>query len=172
MSARRTSRRGNAMLEFTLVGIPVIFILISIFEMARGMWSYHTLAYAVKEGTRFAVVKGQGCTSPNTCSVTIADVVGRVQWAAVGLDVTQMNVQLTSRVGTITCNPLSSCLTRNVRPNDVWPPDQANMPGMDLTIAGTYPFRSVISMFWPGSRGVSARGTFTFPAASTESIQF
>jgi TadE-like protein len=56
-------RRGNATIEFTLVGIPLLCVLISTFEMARGMWLYHTLAYAVKEGTRYAAVRGQN--SPN-----------------------------------------------------------------------------------------------------------
>jgi Flp pilus assembly protein TadG len=63
----RNRRRGSSTLEFTLVGIPIIFVLISTFEMARGMWNYHTIAYAVKEGTRFASVHGIDCsTAPNT----------------------------------------------------------------------------------------------------------
>jgi hypothetical protein len=59
----RKRRRGNATIEFTLVGIPLLCVLISTFEMARGMWLYHTLAYAVKEGARYAAVRGQN--SPN-----------------------------------------------------------------------------------------------------------
>jgi hypothetical protein len=59
----RGRRRGNATIEFTLVGIPLLCVLISTFEMARGMWLYHTLAYAVKEGARYAAVRGQN--SPN-----------------------------------------------------------------------------------------------------------
>jgi len=59
----RARRCGNATIEFTLVGIPLLCVLISTFEMARGMWLYHTLAYAVKEGVRYTVVRGQN--SPN-----------------------------------------------------------------------------------------------------------
>jgi hypothetical protein len=62
------------MLEFVLIGIPVIFVLISIFEIARGMWTYHTMAYAVREGVRYASVHGKGCASPNTCQVTIGQI--------------------------------------------------------------------------------------------------
>jgi hypothetical protein len=39
--------RGASSLEFALVGIPILFVLISSFEM------YHTLAYAIKEGSRY-----------------------------------------------------------------------------------------------------------------------
>ena len=69
---RRRQRGGSTVIEFTLVGIPMIFVFISTFEMARGMWIYHSLAYAVKEATRYASVHGASCTtSPNTCGVTI-----------------------------------------------------------------------------------------------------
>ena len=60
---RESKRRGQALVEFTFVGIPMIFILISVFEMSRGMWIYHTLTYAVKEGTRVAMVHGQDCVT-------------------------------------------------------------------------------------------------------------
>ncbi len=63
---RRGNWRGNATIEFTLVGIPLVFILISTMEMARGMWIYHTLAYAIKEGTRYAVARGQNNPAPGT----------------------------------------------------------------------------------------------------------
>ena len=48
---RSRGRTGSTLIEFTLVGIPLIFVLISTFEMARGMWNYQTLAYAVRAGT-------------------------------------------------------------------------------------------------------------------------
>src|SRR5215471_18790761 len=59
MTGRRNRQRGgSSLIEFTLVGIPIIFVLISTFEMSRGMWLYHTLAYAAREGTRYAIVHG------------------------------------------------------------------------------------------------------------------
>ena len=60
-SPARRRRRGATMLEMTLVGIPTIFILISIFEISRGIWMYETLAYAAKAGVRFASVHGADC---------------------------------------------------------------------------------------------------------------
>ena len=66
-SRRNRTRRGSSILEFVLVGIPIIFVLISLFEISRGMWTYHTMAYAVREGVCYATVHGKGCASPNTC---------------------------------------------------------------------------------------------------------
>ena len=34
---RRARSRGNTMVEFTLVGIPIMFALISVFEISRAM---------------------------------------------------------------------------------------------------------------------------------------
>jgi Flp pilus assembly protein TadG len=42
-SRRKRTRRGSSILEFVLVGIPIIFVLISLFEISRGMWTYHTM---------------------------------------------------------------------------------------------------------------------------------
>jgi Flp pilus assembly protein TadG len=60
-------RKGSTALEFALVGIPLLFILFSLFEAARGMWTYQMMAYAVREGTRYAAMHGKGWASPNTC---------------------------------------------------------------------------------------------------------
>ena len=73
------------MIEFVLVGIPIIFILISVFELARGMWLYHTAAYALREGARYAIVRGNNCNLyPNNCAVTVAQVASRIRDSAVG----------------------------------------------------------------------------------------
>ena len=54
-------RRGAVTLEFTLVGIPLLFTLISTVEMSRGMWMYQTQAYAISQGVRYLVVHGADC---------------------------------------------------------------------------------------------------------------
>jgi len=75
------------MIEFTLVGIPMIFLLISIFEISRAMWNYHTLAFAIREGTRYAAVHGSGCSADpraTPCQATVAQVAQRIQDAGIG----------------------------------------------------------------------------------------
>src|SRR5690348_3325838 len=77
---RSSSRRGATTIEMTLVGIPLIFVLISVFELSRGMWMYNTAATAAREGLRFASVHGVNCVHvppgiPNACEVTANDIV-------------------------------------------------------------------------------------------------
>ena len=164
----RRRQKGNALIEFTLVGIPLMFTLISIFEISRGMWIYHTLAYAVTEGTRYAAVHGENCSaSPNSCSKAISDVAGVIQYVGVGLLPDQLNLTFTSKAGSVPCI-LKDCLS-NATP---WPPANANLRGMDVTISANYPFSSAIAMFWPGAGQGVVFPTFNLPATSTERIQF
>src|SRR5712691_796245 len=103
MTRQRSSksrRRGQAMLEFTFVGIPIMFVLISIFEISRGMWVYHTLANSVKAGVRYAVVHGQNCgQNGNTCQVHISDIAQKIRDAGVGLDTGDGKTKLTFKAG-------------------------------------------------------------------------
>jgi hypothetical protein len=159
------------MVEFTMVGIPLIFVLISTFEMGRGMFIYHTLAYSVKEATRYAIVHGSGCASPNSCTVTLAQVSAKIRDASAGLDPAKMKITFTP-TPTNNCTYLSNCLTKTNATTDVWPPAGSNAAGLDVRVSATYPFQSMIVMFWPGHRAVSGVGTFNLPAASRERIQF
>ncbi len=65
-------KRGVTILEFSLAGIPALFVFISTIEMALGMWQYHTLGYAMKDATRTIISRGQGCQmTGNSCGSTI-----------------------------------------------------------------------------------------------------
>lgn len=180
-----TGRRGNTIVEFTLVGIPIIFVLISIFEISRGMWTYETLAHAVKEGARMAIVRGRECAnlpSPANCTATIGEVAEHIRRTAVGLSPDELEVTLTALapnvagpivVTTVTCSPLRACLSRTALPADQWPPQSANRPKLhSVRVEGVIPFRSAIAMFWPGAGPGMTFGRVRLPAMSQEVIQF
>ena len=172
----RRRQRGSTLLEFTLVGVPLIFLLISTVEIGRAMWIYQTLAHAVRQATRFTVVKGQNCaTAPNSCTVTVARIAQEIQKAGIGLDPAAFtNVTFTAYSGrTITHATLQDCLSDTTTwPTSVGTSDPGAAAGADLEISVVYPFRTGMSMFWPGAGRASSPGTFYFPASSRESIQF
>lgn len=191
----RSRRRGATTIEMTLVGIPLIFILISVFEMSRGMWTYHTLAYAAKNGVRFSIVHGVNCvqttgdtppgSDPNNCATTIAAIATVVQNAAVGPD--PANTLLTLTAGTTTggstnyVQTLCYLATSSTRPYGTynacstftsrWPPDNYNTVGTPIEITIETPFHSALSMFWPGSRPVKFAAVNLY-ASSTDYIVF
>ena len=170
MTCKKTSRRrGATILEFTLIGIAMIFVVISFFEMARGMWTYQTLAYAVREATRYTIMHGKDCASPNTCQVTVAQIAGVIQSAGVGLDPDNTTITLTPAVGGAT----SSTITTMLGTTTIWPPSAASAPGQNITISAVYPFRTILAMFWVGDgRPVKDSQTFNLGATSTEPIQY
>jgi Flp pilus assembly protein TadG len=175
MRKRKHNRQGNSLLEFTLVGIPLMFVLISIVEMSRGMWIYHSLAYGVKEGTRYTAVRGQNYIRLTGNSVTYQQVCNAIVNSAPGVISNQLSLTFQSFSGS------NGPYTANNCPTTAWPPIGIdsngnnfidNQPGEAITITATYPFQSAISMFWPGKTKGIQIPTITFPAAASEVMQF
>jgi TadE-like protein len=167
-------RQGQTMLEFTLVGIPVMFALISIFEISRGMWMYHTAANSVKAGVRYAIVHGRDCDqNNNNCPTTVSQVARVIQDAGVGLDIAATSVTFSLGSGALkttvkTCNlgvgGTGGCVGDSTR----FPTAGRGEP---ISIDMVTPFKSAIAMFWPGSRPTQFPG-FNFPAGSSDNVQF
>ena len=170
MTNKTNRRRGSALLEMTLVGIPLIFVLISTIEMARGMWIYHTLAYAVREGTRYTIVHGVNCgVSPNSCTLTVGQIATKIKNSAVGLyDTDNFQITMTSLSDSIGPITLTSALSNTTQ----FPSSGGDAVQAPITFTATYPFQSVIAMFWPGAGKGMQFDTFTLPASSQEAIQF
>ena len=169
MARNSVSQKGSSILEFTLVGIAMIFIIISFFEMARGMWTYQTLAYAVREGARYATVHGKDCASPNTCQVTIGQITGMIKSAGPGLDPNATTVTFTPASGSATSDTMTNLLASNT----TWPPSSANGIGQNVKIALSYPFRTVLAIFWVGDgQAINDSQVFNLSASSTEPIQY
>jgi Flp pilus assembly protein TadG len=159
-------RRGNAVIEFTLVAIPLIFIQFSIVEMCRGMWDYHSLAQAVKVASRAAATRGAGCAGAG-CAMTVGQIATTIAGFAGGMPASALNVTLTSNAGNVTCNPLSTCTSSST----VWPPAGGNAAGSDIVISGSYNFTSALMMFAPGTNGMQFSGV-TFTAKSRQVLLY
>ena len=78
---------GQSLVEFALI-LPILLLLIlGLFEMSRAVWQENTLAYAVREGTRYAQVHGSAAASPVAycASCSNAAITTAVRNAAVGV---------------------------------------------------------------------------------------
>src|SRR5262245_28652088 len=168
MHNRRKHQRGSTLLEFTLIGIPLLFTIISTFEIARGMWIYQTLAFAVKDGAKYASVHGNSCsTSGNSCSITVADMAARIKTSGSGLLPDELSFTLTDSGGSINCATLSACLTNAT----AWPTAAGGVAGSSISITARYAFVSSLAMFWPGHEPVRF-ATVNLPASARATIQF
>jgi len=133
------------------------------------MWTYHMLAYAVREGTRYSTVHGKSCASPNSCQVTIGQITSVIKSAGPGLDPNATTLTFTPASGSATSDTITNLLASNT----TWPPTAANAIGQNVKIAVNYPFRTVLAIFWVGDgRPLSDSQTFNLSASSTEPIQY
>ena len=51
-------QRGQSLVEFALLLPLMLLIITGLFDVARAVWEENTLAYAAREGTRYAIVHG------------------------------------------------------------------------------------------------------------------
>lgn len=161
--ARR--RRGASLVEFSLVGIPMIFLLISIANMAMGMMTLHTIQEAVEQGARYVVTHGSTCTSgANLCGVTVGAICDVTIAAAPGVYRNNLTVNLITDGGVATL-----CDANNAAKS--WPPITDNTPGKDIIITADFAFTSPIAMFWPGAGDTHFSAT-TFHAYSRQRLMF
>lgn len=67
---------GQSLVEFALV-LPILLLIITgVFDVARAVWQENTLAYAAREGTRYAIVHGSAYCSPSYCALGQIDPAG------------------------------------------------------------------------------------------------
>jgi Flp pilus assembly protein TadG len=51
---------GQSLVEFAILLPLLLLIVTGLFDCARAVWEENTLAYAAREGTRYAIVHGSG----------------------------------------------------------------------------------------------------------------
>jgi Flp pilus assembly protein TadG len=147
----RTGRRGSILIEFTLVAIPLIFVVISVAQMSLLMWRYHTLAEAVKATTRAVSSHGPGCVTYPACALTIGTVSKQLAAKAVAIPAGSINATFASAASTVTCVPLTACTSSTT----VWPSLSGNIVGTtDVTITAYYRTNVPIGMWSPRSGGM------------------
>lgn len=76
---RGDQRRGQSMVEFSLIFIMFLMLMVGLFELGRGVWIYTTVAHAARQGARYAMVSG------NSGSPDDAALVAKVKAQAIGL---------------------------------------------------------------------------------------
>jgi Flp pilus assembly protein TadG len=98
---------GQSLVEFALTLPIVILVITGTFDTARAVWQENTLAYAAREGTRYAIVHGSGYPDQSQVAYpgNTTGITNTVRAAAVGIN------------GTITVTSTwpDNCYDRNCR---------------------------------------------------------
>jgi len=112
----RDGEGGQSLVEFALL-LPVMLLIITgLFDVARAVWQENTLAYAAREGTRYAIVHGSagspaaGPDNPNCGGVTpppdqviCTEIPRVVQQAAIGVPNVTIVITYPDFVGPTRC---------------------------------------------------------------------
>ena len=88
---RRESRKGSAMVEFSLVFLLVFTVIYALMEFSRFVYCYNVLAGATREASRYAMVHGSKSGAPATPS----DIQAQVERWGIGLNASALTVTTT-----------------------------------------------------------------------------
>jgi Flp pilus assembly protein TadG len=116
--ARRMQRwlRGQTMVEFAAVALPMCIIIFGIITLGMAVYSYSFVCNGAREGVRYAIVHGSASLAPASSS----DIQTYVQNKARGLNTSSLNVSTN------------------------WTPD--NKPGSVVKVQVTYSFQPFFPM--------------------------
>jgi Flp pilus assembly protein TadG len=115
-------QRGQSLVEFALL-LPVMLLIITgLFDVARAVWEENTLAYAAREGTRYAIVHGSAgspradaqnpaCGTMQADPVICTNIPNVVRTAAIG--VPNVTITVTYPQFHPNTNPPIPCADRN-----------------------------------------------------------
>src|SRR6185437_6347380 len=162
---RNRKRRGIAMVEFAFTGIPLMFIWISVVQMALGMWHYHSEQYAVKQAGKYLAEHGGDCTT--TCNIEVKNVAAVLQNYAIGIPPSALQVTFKTISGTdhTTVTNTKSCqLDACVTDTTAWPPSNASTLPADFSIMAEFRWSPAIGIVSDGGHGSFMFGSFWLPA--------
>ena len=74
----RHHERGASVLESALVVGVLLAVVLGIVEFGRFMYTYAYIAQIAREGARWAIVRGSGCTVLNACGANSTQVANYV----------------------------------------------------------------------------------------------
>jgi Flp pilus assembly protein TadG len=100
----REEQRGQSLVEFALLLPLMLLIITGLFDVARAVWQENTLAYAAREGTRYAIVHGSAgfpaadaatpaCGTPQADPVICTNIPAVVRASAIGVPNITVTVQ-------------------------------------------------------------------------------
>jgi hypothetical protein len=137
--------RGSVLLEFGLVIVLLATFLFGIIDFGRALYTYHFVANAAREATRYASVHGSASCAPSGPPCTLPDVETYVK------GITPAGISQDTVVATPTWlqyGPGSSAATAN---GGCDPSNAGTNPGCIVQVQVTYPFKFIFPLLPTGT---------------------
>ena len=120
------SQRGASTVETAVAMSLMLLLVFGIFYCSQLLYTFQLVGNAARLGTRYAMVRGSGCTSPCS-SATASSVQSYVRAQSVGLTASSMTVTTTWSPA---ASPTSACNAGT----------GSNAPGHVVCVTVSYPF--------------------------------
>lgn len=141
-----TARRGQGLVEFTLVAVMTFIMLLFVVEMGRTLLVYTTVANAARAGVRYAIVHG----SSRAAGAATNDASGP------GNNPAQVVAVVKGFAG-------AGALTTSLLVISVTYPNSSNAPGQPVNISVVYPYDPLTTYFSKTLRlGSASWGIITY----------
>jgi len=131
----RHAERGAYMVEFAFTATVLLLLLFGIIEFGRVLYTYHTVSNAARIGSRWAMVRGAGCSVLDHCSATSDDISAYVRSVVPMVDSNSMTVTAS---WTTTTNPNDDCTVSD--------PSGNNGTGHVVCVTVSYPFNFAVPL--------------------------
>lgn len=126
----KLGERGQSIVETVICLIILLTVLFGIIEASLAVYSYHFIAQAAREGTRYGAVRGSACNNlAAACPASSADIQNYVKNLGFpGIDYSVAAMTVTANCGPVGSTPAAICSSPN------------NNPGNLVRVAITYRF--------------------------------
>jgi Flp pilus assembly protein TadG len=114
----RRGERGQALVEIGFCSVLLLMLLFGSIELSLAAYSYHFVSAAAREGTRYAMVRGSGCTDAG-CPATPSSIQNYVRGLGFpGINPSAMTVTATCGVNPTppTLPTLTACTATGTSP--------------------------------------------------------
>lgn len=114
-ASRNSGEKGASLLETALGMLILLPMIFGIIEISLALYTYHFISEAAREGTRYAIVRGDSCMGMNGCDASAAQIQSYLQNLGYpGIDPNAMTVNTvwSAYPAGGTCNPNANCKNR------------------------------------------------------------
>lgn len=131
------AQRGSSMVEFAIAAGAILLVMFGIIEFGRALYYYHTVSNAARIGSRWAEVRGSGCTAPvDHCNATAEDIQNYITSTVPLIDGNNLTVNASWSTST---DPNVDCSSNSPLGN--------NAPGHFVCVTVAYRFDLAIPFF-------------------------
>lgn len=148
--------KGSVLVESAVTIVLLLMLLFGIIDFGRALYTYHFVANAAREATRWASVNGETCYQDKSCAFLYGANKGDVETYVQNLVPPGIN---SSQIAVATCGTQGGSECSASTPANC--ATTVNNPGCAVGVTVTYPFNFLVPLVRSGSINMSSSSQMT-----------